>query len=104
MADRIGSLEPGKQADVVVHRADGWGWTPRGDVGLQLVWGTDGRSRFATCSSAGRAVVRDGQCITVDTDALWHEADAVQQSLLRPGRHRGPASLAADRRVAEVET
>ena len=40
MADRIGSLEPGKQADLVVHRADGWGWSPRGDVGLQLVWGT----------------------------------------------------------------
>ena len=45
MADRIGSLEPGKQADIVVHRADGWGWSPRGDIGLQLVWGTDGRSR-----------------------------------------------------------
>ena len=44
MADRIGSIEPGKQADLVVHRASGWGWTPRGDVGLQLVWGTDGRS------------------------------------------------------------
>ena len=28
MADRIGSLEPGKQADIVVHRADGWGWSP----------------------------------------------------------------------------
>jgi 5-methylthioadenosine/S-adenosylhomocysteine deaminase len=43
MDHRIGSLEPGKQADIVIHRTDGWGWQPRGDVGLQLVWGTDGR-------------------------------------------------------------
>jgi 5-methylthioadenosine/S-adenosylhomocysteine deaminase len=82
MADRIGSLEPGKQADVVVHRASGWGWAPRGDVGLQLVWGTDGRS-VRDVFVAGRQVVRDGQCVTVDTHTLWHEADAAQQSLLR---------------------
>ena len=44
MADRIGSLEVGKQADIVVHDATDWGWSPRGDVGLQLIWGTDGRS------------------------------------------------------------
>lgn len=81
MADRIGSLEPGKQADVVVHRTDGWGWQPRGDVGLQLVWGTDGRS-VRDVFVAGRPVVRDGRCVTVDTGALWHEAGAVQQALL----------------------
>lgn len=82
MADRIGSLEPGKQADVVIHRASGWGWAPRGDVGLQLVWGTDGRS-VRDVFVAGRHVVRDGQCITVDTQTLWREADAAQQSLLQ---------------------
>ena len=81
MADRIGSLEPGKQADVVVHRANGWGWKPRGDVGLQLVWGTDGRS-VRDVFVAGRPVVRDGRCVTVDTDTLWRDAGAVQQSLL----------------------
>jgi 5-methylthioadenosine/S-adenosylhomocysteine deaminase len=81
MADRIGSLEPGKHADVVIHRANGWGWSPRGDVGLQLVWGTDGRS-VRDVFVAGRAVVRDGTCVTVDTAALWRESDAMQQSLL----------------------
>lgn len=81
MADRIGSLEPGKQADVVIHRASGWGWTPRGDVGLQLVWGTDGRS-VRDVFVAGREVVRGGRCVTVDTEAMWREAGAMQQSLL----------------------
>ena len=82
MADRIGSLEPGKQADIVIHRASGWGWSPRGDIGLQLVWGTDGRS-VRDVFIAGREVVRDGRCVTVDTDALWRESDAMQQSLLQ---------------------
>lgn len=82
MADRIGSLEAGKQADIVVHRASGWGWSPRGDVGLQLVWGTDGRS-VRDVFIAGRDVVRDGRCVTVDTDALWRESEAMQQSLLQ---------------------
>ncbi len=81
MAERIGSLEVGKQADVVIHRASGWGWAPRGDVGLQLVWGTDGRS-VRDVFVAGQAVLRDGRCLTVDSEALWSEADAMQQSLL----------------------
>jgi 5-methylthioadenosine/S-adenosylhomocysteine deaminase len=81
MQDRIGSLEPGKQADLVVHRATGWGWSPRGDVGLQLVWGTDGRS-VRDVLVAGRPVVRDGRCVTVDAEALWQDAAAAQASLL----------------------
>jgi 5-methylthioadenosine/S-adenosylhomocysteine deaminase len=81
MADRIGSLEVGKQADVVIHRTSGWGWSPRGDVGLQLVWGTDGRS-VRDVFVAGRPVVRDGVCVNVDADALWRDAAAMQESLL----------------------
>jgi 5-methylthioadenosine/S-adenosylhomocysteine deaminase len=81
MADRIGSLEVGKQADIVIHRAIGWGWSPRGDVGLQLVWGTDGRS-VRDVFVAGRGVIRDGRCTTVDAESLWREATARQQSLL----------------------
>ena len=60
LADRIGSIEVGKQADLVVHRTDTPGWTPRGDVGLQLVWGTDGRS-VRDVFVAGRHVVDDGR-------------------------------------------
>jgi 5-methylthioadenosine/S-adenosylhomocysteine deaminase len=81
MADQIGSLEPGKQADLVVHRTDGWGWSPRGDVGLQLVWGTDGRS-VRDVLIAGRPVVRDGRCVTVDAESVWRSAAQAQHQLL----------------------
>ena len=39
----IGSLEAGKLADVVVFDCGASALTPRGDVALQLVWGSDGR-------------------------------------------------------------
>ena len=81
MADRIGSLEVGKQADIVVHQATGGGWSPRGDVGLQLVWGTDGRS-VRDVFVAGKPVIRGGQCVTVDAAALRREAQDQQRSLL----------------------
>lgn len=81
MADRIGSLEVGKQADIVIHQATDWGWSPRGDLGLQLVWGTDGRS-VRDVFVAGQPVIRDGQCVTVDAAALRRDAQARQRSLL----------------------
>jgi len=81
MADRIGSLEVGKQADIVVHDASDHGWMPRGDIAMQLVWGTDGRS-VRDVFIAGRQVVRDGRCTTVDVGALRAEAQARQRSLL----------------------
>ena len=103
MADQIGSLEPGKQADLVVHRTDGWGWTPRGDVALQLVWGTDGRS-VRDVVIAGKPVVRNGQCVTVDADAVWQEAAAAQTAAARsapasPCPIGGPRSTRSDASV-----
>lgn len=80
--DRIGSIETGKQADLVVHRTDTPAWTPRGDVGLQLVWGTDGRS-VRDVFVAGRHVVADGRVTTIDTEALADAAREHQASILR---------------------
>lgn len=81
MADRIGSIEVGKQADVVVHRTDTPGWTPRGDVALQLVWGTDGRS-VRDVWVAGRMVVADGRPVAIDWDELSAMAEHHQARLL----------------------
>ena len=77
----IGSLEPGKLADVVVHDCLSSAWTPRGDVALQLVWGSDGRC-VRDVFIGGRAVVRDGRCTTVDTDDLRSAAAVAQRDLL----------------------
>lgn len=81
MDDRIGSLEPGKQADVVVHRTDTPAWTPRGDIALQLVWGTDGRS-VRDVWVAGRQVVAEGQPIAVDWPELAAMAEHHQARVL----------------------
>ena len=81
MADRVGSLEVGKQADVVVHDTKSISWVPRGETVLQLVWGTDGRS-VRDVLVAGRTVVRDGVCTTVDVAGLHQQAADAQRSLL----------------------
>jgi 5-methylthioadenosine/S-adenosylhomocysteine deaminase len=81
MGDRIGSIEPGKAADIVVHDGGALAWLPPGDPALHLVWGTDGRS-VRDVVVDGRVVVRDGRCTTVDTDALRHEVLAAKARLL----------------------
>ncbi|WP_031170802.1 amidohydrolase family protein [Streptosporangium roseum] len=93
MAGRIGSVEPGKLADLVVHDATGPQWSPRGDVAQQLVWSTDGRS-VRDVFVGGRQVVRGGRCVTVDERALRAEVTQASADLLsRAGiavRHHWP--------------
>jgi 5-methylthioadenosine/S-adenosylhomocysteine deaminase len=57
-----------------VHDTSGPQFLPRStDPVLELVWATDGRS-VSDVVVAGRQVIRDGRCITVDVDALRAEA------------------------------
>ena len=82
MADELGSLEPGKRADIVVIDTTGPNWVPRSpDPVLQLVWASDGRDVRHVVAS-GRIVVRDGRCTTVDVAALAADAAASQRRLL----------------------
>ncbi|MCG5217621.1 amidohydrolase family protein [Streptosporangium soli] len=93
LAARVGSIEPGKLADLVVHDATGPQWTPRGDVAQQLVWSTDGRS-VRDVFVNGRQVVRRGRCVTVDEAGLRAESLKASAALLmRAGvtvRHSWP--------------
>lgn len=81
MADRIGSLEPGKLADVVVHHGATIGRPPRGGVALSLVWGSDGRG-VRDVIVDGKVVVRDRRSTMVDEDALAAEVADARRSLL----------------------
>lgn len=81
MADEIGSLEEGKQADVVIHDATAPQWNPRGDVALQLVWSADGRT-VRDVLVAGKVVVRAGRCVTADLPALCAAAAKRAPALL----------------------
>ena len=86
MADRIGSLEHGKAADIVIVDRSGPAWQPPSpDPILQLVWAGGGRS-VTDVFVDGRLVVDGGRCTTVDTDSLRSEARrAVQQIMARSG-------------------
>ena len=85
MAAEIGSIEPGKRADLVVHATTGPQWWPRGDTILQLVWSTDGRS-VRDVIVDGRIVVRDGACRTVDlAEVREAAADAARALFQRAG-------------------
>ena len=81
MADRIGSLETGKAADIVVIDRSGIQWLPTSpDPILQLVWAGGGRS-VTDVLIDGRLVVADGRCATVDADSLRSEARLAAQKL-----------------------
>ncbi len=80
MADRIGSLEPGKLADIVVHDTRNITWAPRGDYALHLVWGTDGRTVRDVVVN-GEVVVRNRRCTRIDEDDLIVAAADTQASL-----------------------
>jgi 5-methylthioadenosine/S-adenosylhomocysteine deaminase len=81
MDDRIGSLEPGKAADLVIHDGRSVSWTPPGDPVLNLVWGSDGRSVRDVIVN-GRVVIRGGRSTTVDEDELRRDARRARARLL----------------------
>ncbi|MCY4037604.1 MAG: amidohydrolase family protein, partial [bacterium] len=83
---RIGSLEHGKAADIVIVDRSGPAWQPPSpDPILQLVWAGGGRS-VTDVFVDGRLVVDGGRCTTVDADSLRSEARrAVQQIMARSG-------------------
>jgi 5-methylthioadenosine/S-adenosylhomocysteine deaminase len=85
MDARIGSIETGKAADLVVFDASGIEWNPRGDVGLQLVWGqVSGTVRDVFVD--GRQVVAARRSTQIDHEELMAVlADRHESLLTRAG-------------------
>jgi 5-methylthioadenosine/S-adenosylhomocysteine deaminase len=84
--DRVGSIEVGKQADLVVHDRSRVEWIPPSpDPVLQLIWGSDGRS-VRDVFVAGSQVVADGQLTTVDIESLVDDAVAAGAALRQRSR------------------
>jgi 5-methylthioadenosine/S-adenosylhomocysteine deaminase len=74
-ADRIGSLEVGKQADFVLFDLNHHEWTPYADPLQALVWSASPASIDSTWV-AGRALFTGGRVVTLDEAALRAEARA----------------------------
>ena len=81
MADRIGSIEVGKAADLVVFDASGIEWNPRGDVALQLVWG-QAAATVRDVYVDGHQVIASRRSTRIDHDELIARAAEQQTTLL----------------------
>lgn len=77
--DEIGSLEPGKLADVALWRLDGLGHADVVDPVAALVLGTQPPLELLLVN--GRAVVERDRVVTVDTDELAREVAAASHTL-----------------------
>jgi 5-methylthioadenosine/S-adenosylhomocysteine deaminase len=80
MSDSIGSLEPAKKADIVLHDTERPEWRPLLNVMNQLVWSADGRG-VHTVVVDGQKVVEGGQMVTVDEEALYAAAQQAGEAI-----------------------
>jgi cytosine/adenosine deaminase-related metal-dependent hydrolase len=90
LGDRIGSLTPGKQADVIVVGGPGTSQHPIVDAAGTLVFQTS-TADVRTVLVAGRVVKRDGAMTGVDLPGLLERADASAEQVL--GRVRAAVPM-----------
>jgi cytosine/adenosine deaminase-related metal-dependent hydrolase len=76
----IGSLEPGKLADLAVWRVDGLAHAGVGDPVVALVLGSPPPLELLLVG--GRSVVEDGRLVTVDEDAAARDVETAARVLL----------------------
>jgi 5-methylthioadenosine/S-adenosylhomocysteine deaminase len=80
MDRQIGSLEPGKKADVIFVDTNGPHATPMYDVYSQLVYALRG-SDVKTVIVNGKLLMQNHQMLTLDEEAILAEARAYQKKL-----------------------
>jgi cytosine/adenosine deaminase-related metal-dependent hydrolase len=81
-SDRIGRIEAGRSADLVLYDLSKPRWTPCNDPAQQLVFAENGDS-VHTVLVNGEVVVDDGRAKGVDVDALLREARDMLASIRR---------------------
>ena len=76
----VGSLVPGKQADMVAVDLSGPETQPCFDPVSQLVYSA-GRQQVRHVWVGGKAIIRDGECLTLDRDEVLHRARAWREKI-----------------------
>lgn len=86
LSDRIGTLEAGRAADLIVLRGDRPNIHPVNDPVGAVVWGMD-TSNVTWVFAGGQPVKRDGALLRDDVDAIVAQAVSARDALLsRSGR------------------
>jgi 5-methylthioadenosine/S-adenosylhomocysteine deaminase len=80
MDRRIGSLEPGKRADVIVVNMSSARQTPMYDPVSHLVYATRGDDVQATVVN-GKVLMRGRRVLTLDEPAILAEARAIAEKV-----------------------
>lgn len=76
----VGSLEPGKRADIVVHKQGGPEAYPKFDPITNLIFSS--QSKFVdTVYVNGEAVVKEGTLVRVDSEKIYREINAAADEL-----------------------
>jgi 5-methylthioadenosine/S-adenosylhomocysteine deaminase len=76
LGDQVGSLEAGKRADIIQVAFDDVHHVPTFDVVSHLVYVTDEQD-VASVIVDGKLLMRDGEFLTLDTDRIAAEANAL---------------------------
>jgi cytosine/adenosine deaminase-related metal-dependent hydrolase len=95
LADVTGSLEPGKQADIIILRTDRPNIFPINDPIGAVVWGMD-TSNIDWVLVAGRPIVRHGE-LDADLDRVRGLALAARARVITVAGHRASSSAGESR-------
>jgi cytosine/adenosine deaminase-related metal-dependent hydrolase len=77
----LGSLEPGKKADVVIFDASRPEWRPLNHPVSNLVFAADGHS-VDTVIIDGKVVLDGGRMTTIDEESVMREIEKLGRSML----------------------
>lgn len=95
MEKEIGSLEPGKKADIILLDRDHWGFIPLHNPVQQLAFAVTSEA-VKTSIINGRIVMRNRRILTIDEDGLKEEITEASQRFVRdcmPEMRRGAKRL-----------
>jgi 5-methylthioadenosine/S-adenosylhomocysteine deaminase len=77
---QVGRIAPGYRANLTFIDATGPAWRPLNSAVRQLVYGETGRG-VTHVMAAGRFVVTDGKCRTVDEASLCRDIDRIREAM-----------------------
>ena len=82
LEDRIGTIEPGKDADIVLINTDDVNMTPLNDPFSAVIFSSD-RKNIDTVFCKGRKLLEKGNLLTIDKDEAIRKTNERWQDILR---------------------